>query len=167
MHNMYALASNSWKYPDRDRRTDKTQLLEFDFLAPDTITEMVTAIQIIDDLTGPNSGTETEVHASGWENSDRKVKLVKAPQARTIFKDLIAYHAASQLLLYIQKEKIASFDDLLQSLPATPPFTPWTNVGGQLIRKAELDKLIQHIHAGKVRTWGEVHEFYRRQAEQY
>jgi hypothetical protein len=36
-----------------------------------------------------------------------------------------------------------------------------------LIRKTELDKLIQQIHGGKVRTWGEVHEFYRRQAEQY
>ena len=39
LHNMYALARNSWKYHDRDKRTDKTQLLEFDFLAPDTIGE--------------------------------------------------------------------------------------------------------------------------------
>ena len=36
LYNMYALARNSWKYLDRDKRTDKTQLLEFDFLAPDT-----------------------------------------------------------------------------------------------------------------------------------
>jgi hypothetical protein len=93
--------------------------------------------------------------------------LVKAPQAYAIFKELIAYHAATQLLKHIQKEKIASFDDLLKSLPPNPPFTPWVNVGGQLIRKPELDKLIQQIHTGKVRTWGEVHEFYRRQAEQY
>ena len=37
LHNMYALARNSWKYTDRDKRIDKTQLLEFDFLAPDTV----------------------------------------------------------------------------------------------------------------------------------
>jgi hypothetical protein len=169
LHNMYALARNSWKYTDRDKRTDKTQLLEFDFLAPDTVSEMVTALHIMEELAGAaiTSPGETEVIAKGWENSDRKVKLVKAPQAYAIFKELIAYHAATQLLKHIQKEKIASFDDLLKSLPPNPPFTPWVNVGGQLIRKPELDKLIQQIHTVKVRTWGEVHEFYRRQAEQY
>jgi hypothetical protein len=167
LHNMYALARNSWKYTDRDKRTDKTQLLEFDYLAPDTIGEMITALRIMEDLAGPHSGTETEVHAPGWENSDRKVKLVKVPQARAIFKDLIAYHAATQLLTYIQQHKIASFDDLLKALPANTPFTPWVNVGGQLIRKTELDKLIHQIHTGKVRSWGEIHQFYRRQAEQY
>src|SRR6202042_998940 len=32
MYNMYALARNAWKYADRDKRNDKTQLLEFNFL---------------------------------------------------------------------------------------------------------------------------------------
>jgi hypothetical protein len=178
IHNMYALARNSWKYTDRDRRTDKTQLLEFDFLAPDTIGEMVTSLRILQELAGaainsPSTSSqfhpvaEPEIIASGWENSDRKVKLVKTPQAYAIFKELIAYHAATQLLSHIQKGKIASFDELIRSLPASLPYTPWVNVGGQLIRKPELDKLIQQIHSGKVRTWGEIHQFYRRQAEQY
>jgi hypothetical protein len=167
LHNMYALARNSWKYTDRDKRTDKTQLLEFDYLAPDTVNEMVTALRIMEDLAGPNPGPETEVIAPGWENSDRNVRLIKVPQACAIFRELIAYHAATQLLKYIQTGKIASFDDLLKALPANLPFTPWANVGGQLIRKTELDKLIGRIHSGKIRTWGEVHEFYRHQAEGY
>lgn len=168
LHNMYALTRNSWKYTDRDRRTDKTQLLEFDFLAPDTIGEMITALHLMEELTtGPHSGNETEVQATGWENSDRKVRLVKVPQAIAIFKDLIGYYAATLLLAHIQRNKIASFDDLLKSLPAGPVLTSWVNVGGQLIRKTELDKLIRQIHDGKVRTWEEVHEFYRRQGEQY
>ena len=33
LYNMYALARNSWKYADRDKRTDKSQLIDFDFLA--------------------------------------------------------------------------------------------------------------------------------------
>ena len=187
LHNMYALARNSWKYADRDKRTDKTQLLEFDYLAPDTIGEMVTALRIMEELAGSAINTpstlppsapgaepppsqpaaELEVIAKGWENSDRKIKLVKAPQAYAIFKELIAYHAATQLLAYIQRENFSSFDELIQSLPANLPYTPWVNVGGQLIRKTELDKLIKQIHTGKVRTWGEIHQFYRRQAEQY
>jgi hypothetical protein len=208
LHNMYALARNSWKYTDRDKRTDKTQLLEFDYLAPDTIGEMVTALRIMEELAGSattsastNSASTTsastksasttsastnpastnsasapsllhpvaepEITAIGWENSDRKVRLVKTPQAYAIFKELIAYHAATQLLSYIQREHLASYEELIQSLPANLPYTPWVNVGGQLIRKTELDKLIQQIHNGKVRTWGEIHQFYRRQAEQY
>jgi hypothetical protein len=167
LHNMYALARNAWKYTDRDKRTDKTQLLEFDYLAPDTISEMVAALRIMEALAGPDPNSETEVSATGWENSDRKVRLVKVSQATAIFRQLIAYHAATQLLAHIRKEKIASFDDLLKSLPPNPSFTPWTNVGGQLIRKSELDKMIAQIHSGKVRTWGQVHEFYRRQGEGY
>ena len=175
LHNMYALARNSWKYTDRDKRTDKTQLLEFDYLAPDTIGEMVTALRIMEDLAGSTVNSASQLHpvaepeiiATGWENSDRKVRLVKTAQAYAIFRDLIAYHAATQLLNHIQKEKIASFDDLLKALPANLPYTPWVNVGGQLIRKTELDKLIHQIHTGKVHSWGEIHQFYRRQAEQY
>src|SRR5580698_7563367 len=134
-----ALTRNAWKYTDRDKRTDKTQLLEFDYLAPDTISEMVAALRIMEALAGTavkqlHPVAEPEIIATGWENSDRKVRLVKTPQAYAIFRELIAYHAATQLLAYIQKEKIASFDDLLKALPANPPFTPWVNVGGQLIR---------------------------------
>ena len=40
MYNMYALARNSWKYEDRDKRTEKIQPIEYDYLAPDTINEM-------------------------------------------------------------------------------------------------------------------------------
>jgi hypothetical protein len=169
LHNMYALARNSWKYHDRDKRTDKTQLLEFDFLAPDTIGEMLRAITLMEDLAGTaiNSPGETEIIASGWENSERKVKLIKTPQAHGIFKDLIAYYAATQLLQFIQKQKIAAFDELLKSLPANPPLTEWANVGGQLIPKPELDNLVKHIHNGKTRTWGDVHQFYTDQGGRY
>jgi Domain of unknown function (DUF4954) len=44
LHNMYALARNAWKYGDRDKRIEKTQLLEFDYLAPDSMHEVVAAI---------------------------------------------------------------------------------------------------------------------------
>src|SRR5258708_13878317 len=52
LHNMYALARNSWKYPDRDKRIEKTQTLEFDFLAPDTIGEMLGALTLLKRFTG-------------------------------------------------------------------------------------------------------------------
>ena len=45
LHNMYALARNAWKYGDRDKRLEKIQLLEFDYLAPDSIQELASAIE--------------------------------------------------------------------------------------------------------------------------
>ena len=47
MYNMYALARNAWKYQDRDKRTLRTQHIEYDYLAPDTINAMFDAIQAV------------------------------------------------------------------------------------------------------------------------
>ncbi len=43
MYNMYALARNTWKFDNRDKRKQKIQHIEFDFLAPDTVEEIITA----------------------------------------------------------------------------------------------------------------------------
>jgi len=197
LHNMYALARNSWKYTDRDRRIDRTQLLEYDFLAPDTAGEIVEALTLLQRYTGkaylrqtgkniksvddeellrlgarlleqsPSPADELEILADGWENSDRKVRLVKVSQAYTIFRELIAHYAADQLLSFIRDKKIGSYEALLAALPANLPYHKWVNAGGQLIRESELQKLIGQIHTGKVREWGQIHQFYTRQGENY
>src|SRR5262249_41687203 len=116
LHNMYALARNSWKYPDRDKRIDKTQLLEYDFLAPDTIGEIMEALPLLQHFTakawliqnakskkhsddellslgrqlleGPaDTVDQLEILADGFENGDRKVRLVKVHQAYHLFKE--------------------------------------------------------------------------------
>ena len=51
LHNMYALARNAWKYVDRDKRIEKIQLLEYDYLAPDSIHEVADAMKILERLT--------------------------------------------------------------------------------------------------------------------
>ncbi|MBS1660045.1 MAG: DUF4954 family protein, partial [Bacteroidetes bacterium] len=201
LHNMYALARNSWKYIDRDRRTDKTQTLEFSFLAPDTINEMIDSIKQIERFTGqalarqqakpskytdeeliqlgaeyltnparpnaPAQNTELEILAEGWENTDRKVKLIKAPQARNIFRELVIHHAINQLLPLIKENKIKSLDQLQKALSSNTALTTWVNAGGQLIRETELQKLIDGIHKGRVKSWDQIHQFYIRQGEQY
>ena len=45
LHNMYALARNAWKYGDRDKRLEKIQLLEYDYLAPDSIQEIAAGME--------------------------------------------------------------------------------------------------------------------------
>src|SRR4030042_6240352 len=43
LYNMYALARNTWKFTSRDKRVTKTQHIEFDSLAPDTVEEIFAA----------------------------------------------------------------------------------------------------------------------------
>ena len=194
LHNMYAIARNSWKYVDRDKRIDKTQPIEYDYLAPDTIGEMVEALPMIERWVGlamaksegrkyneedlvelgakllrdaPEKMEALEIVAEGWENSDRKVRLIKADQAWAIYRELIAYHAATQLLRFIRDESIDSWAELIQLLPSSLPLQRWVNAGGQLIRESQLQQLINQVHAGKIRNWDHVHLFYQRQGEQY
>jgi hypothetical protein len=47
MYNMYALARNSWKFQDRDKRKVKSQHIEFDCLAPDTAEEVIRARELL------------------------------------------------------------------------------------------------------------------------
>jgi hypothetical protein len=196
LHNMYALARNSWKYQDRDKRTDKTQLLEFDFLAPDSVNEMIEALILFKRFTakaytrihakngkytdeellalgkklleGPQDKVdELEILAEGFEKDQRKVRLIKVFQAYHLFKELIAYYASCQLLAFIKAGGFTGYEALRQAIPATLPLAKWVNTGGQLIRDTELQKLVLQIHNGRIRDWDQVHQFYTRQGENY
>jgi hypothetical protein len=193
MYNMYALARNSWKYTDRDKRADKKQFIETDFLAPDTINEIIFSLELFQNLVGEawlkknpdttvsNSGiigkrllekndaalAELDIIVSGFENTNRTVRLVKVPAAYHIFKKLVNYYAATLLTNFITANKINSFDELLNELPSRAPLAEWENAGGQLIRKAELEKMQKQIVSGKIKSWDDIHDFYIRQAENY
>jgi hypothetical protein len=196
LHNMYALARNSWKYVDRDKRIDRTQLLEYDYLAPDTIGEIISSLEQLKHWTGmaiarqmakpgkytteqlktmgeellmdtPEKTEALGIFAEGWENSDRKTRLVKVGQAWTLFRELIEHYAVGQLMRFVRERNIGGFEELLAALPASFPLYRWVNVGGQLIREPELDKLLGQIRNGKIKSWGQVHEWYIRQGEQY
>ncbi len=47
-HNMYALARNTWKFQNRDKRKFKVQHIEFDYLAPDTVEELFDALELLE-----------------------------------------------------------------------------------------------------------------------
>jgi hypothetical protein len=51
LHNMYALARNAWKYGDRDKRMEKIQLLEYDYLAPDSVQEIASGMESLQIIT--------------------------------------------------------------------------------------------------------------------
>jgi Domain of unknown function (DUF4954) len=192
MYNMYALARNAGKYVSRDKRTDKSIELEYDFLAPDTVNEMFDSLVFMQKAVGETWSAkekkkineeaairlgeklleqnkikdDTEIVARGMENTDRKTLLVKLPKSYHLFKEFIVYYGIMQLVQFIGEKKISSFDELIKTLPK-PVRNKWVNIGGQLITEPALKLLVRNIHSGKIKSWDEVHAYYKENSDQY
>jgi hypothetical protein len=194
MYNMYALSRNAAKYVSRDKRANKLQEIEYDFLAPDSINEIMEALELLKkatakawakknkkeikdkDLTKAGEALlekdseaikELEILAEGFENSQRKVQLVKVVEAYRIFKEMVIYYGTIQLIHFIEQRNISSWQKLVQSLPATPVRNQWKNIGGQLMPEAAVNSLIRNIRSGKTESWDEVHDFYDKKSNTY
>jgi hypothetical protein len=178
-YNMYALARNSWKYVDRDQRIERNQHIEYDFLAPDTINEIIDSLSLLEELTGQawfrqnpegktssgafrrkgrellESGEESirtlEILAPDFEHSKRKVRIIKAANAYRIFKELIGYNAA-KLIITSFNNNGQTFEEMINSLPLKTALTKWKNIGGQLIVETEITKLVERIRTGKCKS---------------
>lgn len=196
MYNLYAIARNEWKYRDRDARIEKEQRIEFEALAPDTINELIDALQLLALYTGKafsqkkNPGkkisdkeyikigkklleendkiiNELEIVADGLENSDRKTIIIKVQQAYTIFRQLVIYYGTVQCIAQFLENDLKNFAVLIKQLPSVPKRNQWINVGGQLIPEEEVEKFRKHVRAGKIKSWDDVHAFYTMQGQAY
>ncbi|HLG40769.1 MAG TPA: DUF4954 family protein, partial [Chitinophagaceae bacterium] len=191
MYNMYALARNAGKYASRDKRTDKSICFEYDYLAPDTVNEMFDSLRLMKKSVGETFSKDqkkinedaairlggklldqkkvagdTEIFARGMENTDRKVQLIKLPKAYHFFKDFITYYGTSQLVHFIQRQNISSFEQLEKALPK-PKRDKWMNIGGQLMTEPAVKALMRDINKGKVKSWEEVHAYYKHNSDHY
>jgi hypothetical protein len=161
---MYALSRNSWKHVDRDRRTEKIQTIEYDYLAPDTINEIFDAINILIKLSPDEGGC---YYIDGFENSNRKAQITKVPEALKLFNELIIYYGATHLLEHIKNNKPASFEELKKSISTKITRSKWINIGGQLMKEADVQKLKQQIKTGKIQSWQELHNLYKKLGAYY
>ncbi len=186
MYNMYALARNSWKFQNRDKRVHKIQNIEFETFAPDTIEEIFTARTLLEiwtakaslgqkavtineqDLvaTGRNilsgSGEETdglEVLGENMENSRRKVLILKPKQAYDAYGDILHYYATKNLMAYMSSHSKATFSMICKDLK-NKRRREWVNLGGQIMERGDVDKLRSDIGSGKLKSWKEIHARY-------
>lgn len=194
MYNMYAILRNERKFALRDKRQNKVQLIEYNFLAPDTITEILNALTLLEKFTGKafyqhhemvgsdndhiQKGksllhtessviTQLEVLATGFENSDRKVKIVKVQKAYNLYKKMAEYYCYEQLITFINANQILSAEALQKALPQQSERHNWKNIGGQLIPEHDLNELLDGIRNGSIASWAQVHEFYKMQSANY
>jgi hypothetical protein len=164
MYNMYAMERNAWKYKDRDKRTEKIQLIEYDYLAPDTINELFDAITVLENLPINEDGS---ANIKGWENSNRPTQIVKVKEGISIYRELIQYYAVMQILELIKTKKIGSFEELKKTLSAKLSREQWMNIGSQLIRKSAINQFKVNVKKGIINSWDDVHAFYISEGNRY
>ncbi len=142
MYNMYGLSRNAAKYPSRDKRSFRNQYLEYDFLAPDTVNEMMASLKLFEEAVGEALDRETgrsqdpglsrnagrdalrsnrdlsslTITIDGVENSKRPIILLKVKEAYQKFSELVVYHAANQLLWLAEDRHAENMDALLASV---------------------------------------------------
>lgn len=196
MYNFFALCRNEWKYQNRDLRIEKIQGIEMDSFAPDSINEMFDALNILTYATGKaylkkmgkkipadmqqvsevgkellqsdNSElNDLEILADGFENSHRKVVILKAARAYKLYVKIIRYYGIEKLIHFIMATGTKKISEIKKSIPATASRSKWINIGGQLIPAIAFEKLRENIHIGKVKSWNDIHHFYGVQSLQY
>lgn len=196
LFNMFALARNSWKYQQRDKRVRKTQNIEYEAFAPDTVEEIINARRLLEIWTAKASlrqnGKKTdpddvasliqlgrtllsgdekfvnslEVLGENMENSRRKVIILKTFKAYHAYGDMLHHYALKNLLMYFGSNPDANVSSMYDDLKGKHQHE-WVNLGGQIIQKTDLDELRADINNGKLNSWEEIHERYNKLWEQY
>jgi hypothetical protein len=189
MYNMFALARNSWKFQNRDKRVHKIQKIEFDPLAPDTIEEIFTSRRLLEIWTAKanfrkegvsfNSKSENELADLGqkllsgneeminglevlgenMENTRRKVLILKPWKAYHAYGDMLHYYAVKNLLTSIVSNPKSSVSAINKNLKSERE-KEWVNLGGQIIKNDDLDKLRSDIGDGRLKAWNDIHSRY-------
>ena len=189
MHNMYALARNSWKFRTRDKRKNKVQHIEFEPLAPDTIEEIFKARELLEIWTakaelkstgqsvdGKSDGelcrfgrgllakskdraASLEVIGERMEKSGRAVAIIKTAEGYEAYGDMVHYYAVRNLFDYLKENPGDDFARMCKALKGYR-VRAWTNLGGQLVPTSDVDRLRADIGCGKLDTWEKVHGRY-------
>jgi hypothetical protein len=189
MYNMFALARNSWKFQNRDKRIHKDQNIEFDPFAPDTIGEIFNTRTLIEiwtakadlrlkgqsledrpeeELTAIGreilSRTEKdtgtlEVLGENMENTRRKQVILKPYKAYHAYGDILHYYAVKNLFAYLNSDRKLKLSKMFSDLKGTR-HKDWVNLGGQLMQREDLDKLRSDIGSGKLGSWKKIHDRY-------
>ncbi|MCX5676136.1 MAG: DUF4954 family protein [Planctomycetota bacterium] len=196
LHNMYALARNTWKFQNRDKRKRKIQKMECDCLAPDTVEEIFAALDLLEQWTAkahlrqkgeaaggktasdladlgrellagrPADTSDLEVLAEGAENSDRNAVVLKVHAAWHAYRQMLHYYAVKNLMAYLRDNPAATLRTLSGALAAKRQRL-WVNLGGQLALADDVTQLKADIKAGKLDTWTAIHEAYDRLWQKY
>lgn len=196
MYNMYAIARNTSKYEQRDKRKRRVQNIEFETFAPDTMEEAIAARKLLEvwiakahllkegqdtkaydykalRLLGQQLITERpeyvdslEVLGENMEKGKRKVRILKARKAYHAYGDMILYYAVKNIVRFMGVDAANNLERLNEMFKGKR-LREWINLGGQMMPAEDVKQLRQDIGDGKLNTWDEIHQRYDRLWDRY
>jgi len=197
LYNFYALARNAWKYQDRDNRKKIDQYFEYDYLAPDSVNELIKGREVIAiavakaQLLKEKKSTQItekqllqlgckllttktkkeidqlDVFVDGFENSKRKTRLIKCYDAFAMFEKMIFIYGMDQLMLKLNQNGLKGLSAKVKVIKTTGAATEWSNIGGQLIPSKSVQSMLQQIKTDKLASWNAVHQYYQKETDTY
>ena len=182
MYDMFAITRNNNKFKKRDKRKIKVQNIETDPFAPDTMQEIMSALDRIIGLTRDYLIATRNDALEGAANDDQKFQKAKDflhqnPEAdftldddvcqkkygATILKPVQAYKMYRKIVKYFATRTLMNFCqdlnhemltlDLVERIRKLPLYTEWENVGGQIIPSEKIQELFASIKSGAVNNW--------------
>ncbi len=189
MYNMYAIARNTSKYLNRDKRKRKIQNIEFETLAPDTMEETIEGRKLLEvwvakaylrskgenpdtqeyyDLRSigkqilnqePDTVDRLEVFGEGMEKGHRKVRILKARQAYHAYGDMLTIYAVNTILQYMENHPEENIESISAHMEGKR-LRKWINLGGQTMPEEDVDQLRADIRNKVLNSWEEIHHRY-------
>jgi len=153
LHNMYALARNSWKFRARDARVLKGQHIEFDALAPDTVEEIILARQLLEIWTGMAAERESTTDAAGTPRGGGRSSAVRssleyASVGRRLLTGLPA--DVDQLMVYGEDVEKTNRDVLIRK-----PHRAY-EAYGQMLHSYAAENLLSHLEGHAEQRYAEM-----------
>ena len=187
MYNLYSLERNSWKTIARDKRKIKKQHIEPNYLAPDTVEEIISSVTAIEnllinagitdigackeDFSQPSKNDQIEDHpiiSSNMERHNRDQVLLRPRHARAAYREMLHYYAINTLTEYLENMPELSYRDFINDLnTGTGRITEWVNLGGQIAPAFRIDELRRRIRHGEIDSWEAIHSSYDEMAASY
>lgn len=150
MHNCFALRRNAEKFLQRDHRQCYTQHIHTQPIAPDTVQEIITALNLF--LSGGQALTD------GVEHSKREVRILKKDLAFTAYREMLTAYVYKTLKAEYERDA----KQFLETVKRAQSFR-WVCLGGQLVREQDAQSLLEN----PAESWIEMHEKYNLLWKQY
>ena len=117
-------------------------------------------------LLGDNLDKKTPVLAAGIESSKRPVEILKPQEGYRALRDLVTLYFTKTITNYCLDNELSNWEKIDLEL-RNDKISEWVNVGGQLIKTADLDAIKQAICIGNINSWDELHNEYKKLGNQY
>jgi len=171
MYNLYALERTSWKGRARDKRKNKIQRIETDYLAPDTAEEIIAALGLLETWLAEASACDKQtlpeeikiIPGHNLERGKRPQAVLKPVKAIAAYCSMLRYYALKTLAAFFDSHSGLDFNSLIKLLGSGDPakrIRDWVNMGGQIVPAFRVNKLREQVREGQLNTWQEIHGVY-------